>query len=76
MDQFLWEIHSERSSIKTGFKSYIQDMHHNISEIGERVDDLERTVDARSEDEEMLWCRVTALKKQQIELQMKEDLEN
>ncbi|KAJ1150674.1 hypothetical protein NDU88_003464 [Pleurodeles waltl] len=44
---------------------------------GGRVADLEHTIDSRSEDQEALWRKVTALEEQQIDLQvMQEDIEN
>ncbi|KAJ1189658.1 hypothetical protein NDU88_006402 [Pleurodeles waltl] len=48
-----------------------------VSEINEPVDDLEGTLDTRSEDHEMLWKRVTTLEVLHLELQARqEDLEN
>ncbi|KAJ1177294.1 hypothetical protein NDU88_002553 [Pleurodeles waltl] len=48
-----------------------------VTEIGNRVNDLERTVDACAEDQEMLWRCMVALDEQYIELQLKqEDLED
>ncbi|KAJ1131944.1 hypothetical protein NDU88_010274 [Pleurodeles waltl] len=48
-----------------------------VSELGERVDNLECTVTARLEDQEMMWRQMAALEEQCIDLQAKqEDLEN
>ncbi|KAJ1200773.1 hypothetical protein NDU88_004594 [Pleurodeles waltl] len=61
----------------TDFKSGLQDIRHNITEMGVHVHDLGGAVDVRSEDQEMLWCRVMTLKEQEIEIQMKQEvLEN
>ena len=41
------------------------------------MDDLERSADSRSEEQEMLWQRMLTLEEQQVELQViQEDLEN
>ncbi|KAJ1148364.1 hypothetical protein NDU88_001201 [Pleurodeles waltl] len=77
MNQFLQEISSDIGLIKADYKTYIRDIKKDVSATGERVDNLERTVDARSEDQEMLRRRVTALEEQHIDLQTREeDLEN
>ncbi|KAJ1144305.1 hypothetical protein NDU88_010605 [Pleurodeles waltl] len=54
MSQFLQEIRCEIGSIKTDLKSHIKDIKWDVTEIGERVDVLESTVDARLENQEML----------------------
>ncbi|KAJ1144534.1 hypothetical protein NDU88_010832 [Pleurodeles waltl] len=77
MGLFLQEICSQTESLKSDFKSCLQDLEGDVSEIGDRMDDLECTVDARSEDQEMLWCHLVTLEDQQTDLQAKqEDLED
>ncbi|KAJ1126127.1 hypothetical protein NDU88_004536 [Pleurodeles waltl] len=54
----------------------IGDIRQEVAKTEELVDNLERTVEARSEDQEALWQRKNTLKQQHIELQSKqEDLE-
>ncbi|KAJ1127489.1 hypothetical protein NDU88_005888 [Pleurodeles waltl] len=74
---FLQEIRSENSFLKTDAKTWLRDLRKELSELGDRFANLERTTHARSEDQEMLWLRMAVLEDHQIELQIKqEDLEN
>ncbi|KAJ1107488.1 hypothetical protein NDU88_004878 [Pleurodeles waltl] len=77
MEKFLNDTRLEIDCLKTDFTSCMQDLRRDITEVGSCVDDLERTMYSRTENQEMLWRRMTALEEQQIELQAKqEDLEN
>ncbi|KAJ1142016.1 hypothetical protein NDU88_008344 [Pleurodeles waltl] len=60
MNHFLQEMLVEITSLKADLKSCVREVEKELTEIGEKVDDLERTVDAQVEDQEMLWrCMVT-----------------
>ncbi|KAJ1091468.1 hypothetical protein NDU88_004592 [Pleurodeles waltl] len=64
-------------ALRTDFTACIKDVKKDVSEIGERVNDLEHTKDARSEDHEKWWRCIQTLEEQHLELQAKqEDLEN
>ncbi|KAJ1118708.1 hypothetical protein NDU88_006896 [Pleurodeles waltl] len=77
MNHFLKEIGSGITSLKDDLKSCIRDVQKEMPEVGGRVDDLECTVDAQAEDQEMLWRLIVTLEEQQIELHLKQDnLEN
>ncbi|KAJ1149022.1 hypothetical protein NDU88_001843 [Pleurodeles waltl] len=65
---FAPEICSEIVSLKTDLKSCIKDIKRYVTE---------HTVDARSEDQEILWWHMATLEEHHIKLQAKqEDLEN
>ncbi|KAJ1166862.1 hypothetical protein NDU88_007258 [Pleurodeles waltl] len=77
MDRILQEIYTEIGSLKTDLKSFIKEVKREVSKLGEWVIDLERIVDTRSKDQELMWRRKAALEEQCIELQAKqEDFEN
>ncbi|KAJ1184466.1 hypothetical protein NDU88_001272 [Pleurodeles waltl] len=79
LTSFLKEIRTEIDSLKDDLKLCIKDVYHEVTEIRSRVNDLEQTVDARSEDQELLWRHVNVLELlfQGIELESKqEDLKN
>ncbi|KAJ1100331.1 hypothetical protein NDU88_005417 [Pleurodeles waltl] len=77
LTRFLQEIRREIGLLKDDLKSCIKVVRQEVTEIGSRVDNLEQTVDTRSEDQELMWRRMTTLEQQNIELQSKqEDLEN
>ncbi|KAJ1160619.1 hypothetical protein NDU88_001115 [Pleurodeles waltl] len=75
MDGFLQERHTEISSLKTKLKSCVHDLKRDVNGLGERVNDLEHTLDSCTKDQEALWCTFMILEDQQIELKQ-EDLES
>ncbi|KAJ1154284.1 hypothetical protein NDU88_007037 [Pleurodeles waltl] len=75
MDKFLSDIKLEMVSLKADFKSCMQDLRRELTEVGTKVDDIERNTDARTEDHEMLWQRKAALEDQHIKLQAKQENE-
>ncbi|KAJ1115925.1 hypothetical protein NDU88_004145 [Pleurodeles waltl] len=65
------------TTLKDNLKSCIREVQKEVTEVDERVDDLERTIDAREQDQKMVWRCMVTLEEQHIELQLKqEDLEN
>ncbi|KAJ1194740.1 hypothetical protein NDU88_004026 [Pleurodeles waltl] len=54
MAQLLNDIKQEIGSLQTDFKTCIQDLCRDVAEVGTHVDNLERTVDSRMEDQEIL----------------------
>ncbi|KAJ1112165.1 hypothetical protein NDU88_000433 [Pleurodeles waltl] len=73
MDRFFKEIRYDISLIKIDIKLCLQDIRKEVSEIGGRLEDLERTVDAHTQDQEMLWHRVATLEEQQVKLEAKQE---
>ncbi|KAJ1091285.1 hypothetical protein NDU88_004412 [Pleurodeles waltl] len=52
MEGFLSDINQEITSFKCDFKSCLQGLRKEITAVGDRVDDLEHTVDLWAEDQE------------------------
>ncbi|KAJ1163414.1 hypothetical protein NDU88_003872 [Pleurodeles waltl] len=76
VNHFHQEIRTEITSSKDDLKDYNQEVLKEVSGVGERVDDLEHTVDKQAEDQEMFWRHMVTLEEQHNELQLKkEDLE-
>lgn len=77
MAQFMQELKSEIGSLRSEVQACVKDLRKEVGELGGRMDDMEKTLDARTEDQEHLWQRLATLEEQHIELQVKqEDLEN
>ncbi|KAJ1118484.1 hypothetical protein NDU88_006675 [Pleurodeles waltl] len=77
LDNFLNELRAEIGSLKTKLKACMHNIKQDINGLGERVNKMELTQDSRSEDFEVLCRKVSTLKDQQINFQLKqEDLEN
>ncbi|KAJ1133491.1 hypothetical protein NDU88_011779 [Pleurodeles waltl] len=72
MAQFLNDIKQEIGSLRVDFKTCLQDLQRDITEVGTRVDDLEHTMDSCTEDQKVLIQLVMALKNQHGELQAKQ----
>ncbi|KAJ1133183.1 hypothetical protein NDU88_011483 [Pleurodeles waltl] len=70
--QFLKYIKQEIGSLRVDFKTCLQDLQRDITEVGTRVDDLEHTMDSRMEDQKVLIQLVMALENQYGELQAKQ----
>ncbi|KAJ1171259.1 hypothetical protein NDU88_003129 [Pleurodeles waltl] len=77
MEKFLVDIRQEICSLKTDFKSCLNDLRKDVTAVRESKDALKRIVGSRSEDQEEFWRRLNALEEQHIKLQTKQkDLEN
>ncbi|KAJ1139383.1 hypothetical protein NDU88_005756 [Pleurodeles waltl] len=54
MEKFLADIRQEIGSLQTDFKSCLNDFRRDVTVVGERLDDLECTMDSHVVDREVL----------------------
>ncbi|KAJ1117217.1 hypothetical protein NDU88_005417 [Pleurodeles waltl] len=74
MDNSLKELRAKIGSLKTEFKFCIHVVKIDIGDLGERINDMEQTLDAQTDDLEALSCRVVTLEEQQLDIHLKQEV--